>query len=66
MQSNTYMLAYLDFWVAVGFVLALFSFAFCFVYGLAQWNRGYGDKDGDYRAEIDWEREEIDLIERLP
>lgn len=31
-----------------------------------RWNKGYEEKDGDYKAEIQWEREEIELIERLP
>ncbi|HVN95655.1 MAG TPA: hypothetical protein VMT62_04435 [Syntrophorhabdaceae bacterium] len=66
MQSNSTMVAYLDFWVAAGLLLALLSFLWCAVYGLIFWNRGYGEKDGDYKAEIEWEHEEIELIERLP
>jgi len=31
-----------------------------------KWNKGFEEKHGDYKAEIQWEREEIELIERLP
>ncbi len=60
------MLEYVDFWVGAAFLLAILSFFWCVLYALIRWNRGYGEKDGDYRAEIEWEREEIELIERLP
>ncbi len=66
MRSNSTMVAYLDFWVALGLLLNFLAFLWCFVYGIAGWNKGYGEKEGDYREEIEWEREEIDLIERLP
>jgi hypothetical protein len=42
------------------------AFLFCLLYGAMKWNKGYQEKDGDYREEIRWEREEIELIERLP
>jgi hypothetical protein len=60
------MLWYLDFWVVAALLLAIFSFLFCVVYSAVRWNKGFEEKDGDYRAEIEWEREEIELIERLP
>lgn len=60
------MLWYLDGWVAAGLLLTLFSFLFCLLYGTVKWNKGFEEKHGDYRAEIQWEREEIELIERLP
>jgi hypothetical protein len=60
------MLRYLDCWVAAGFLLVLISFFFCLLYAVLRWNKGYEEKDGDYKAEIQWEREEIELIERLP
>ncbi len=60
------MLRYLDCWVVVGFLLVLISFFFCLLYAVIRWNKGYEEKDGDYKAEIQWEREEIELIERLP
>ena len=60
------MLCYFDFWIAAGLVLVLLSFLFCVVYSAIKWNKGFEEKDGDYRAEIQWEREEIELIERLP
>jgi hypothetical protein len=60
------MLRYLDCWVAAGLLLVLISFFFCLLYAVMRWNKGYEEKDGDYKAEIQWEREEIELIERLP
>jgi len=60
------MLRYLDCWVVVGFLLVLISFFYCLLYAVMRWNKGYEEKDGDYKAEIQWEREEIELIERLP
>jgi hypothetical protein len=65
-QSNSTMLKYLDFWVATGLLAALFSFFFCILYSVMRWNKGFEEKHGDYKAEIQWEREEIELIERLP
>jgi hypothetical protein len=60
------MLWYLDLWIVAGLLLALLSFLFCLLYGVMRWNKGFEEKRGDYRAEIQWEREEIELIERLP
>ena len=65
-QSNSTMLKYFDFWVACGLFAALLSFFFCIFYAVMRWNKGFEEKHGDYRAEIQWEREEIELIERLP
>ncbi|HME43416.1 MAG TPA: hypothetical protein VKF36_10055 [Syntrophorhabdales bacterium] len=56
----------LDVWVIAGFLLTLISFLFCLVYGVMKWKKGFEEKHGDYKAEIQWEREEIELIERLP
>jgi hypothetical protein len=60
------MLKYVDFWVAAGLLAALLSFFFCILYAVMRWNKGFEEKQGDYKAEIQWEREEIELIERLP
>jgi hypothetical protein len=60
------MFQYLDCWVATGLVLAFISFFFCLLYAVMKWNKGFEEKRGDYKAEIQWEREEIELIERLP
>ena len=65
-QSNSMMLKYFDFWVACGLLAALLSFFFCILYAVLRWNKGFEEKHGDYKAEIQWEREEIELIERLP
>ena len=66
MQSISTMFQYLDGWVVAGLLLALLSFLFCLLYTVMKWNKGFEEKHGDYKAEIQWEREEIELIERLP
>ena len=66
MQSISTMFQNLDVWVIAGFLLTLISFLFCLVYGVMKWKKGIEEKHGDYKAEIQWEREEIELIERLP
>ena len=60
------MLGFSDPWVLGGFVTTILAAVFCVIYGIAAWNRGGVEKDGDYREEIQWEREEIELIEKLP
>ena len=60
------MLGFSDFWVFTGYLLTFFSALFCLVYGIILWHRGTDEKDGDYREEIKWEKEEIELIEKLP
>ena len=60
------MLGFSDPWVFAGFVFTILSAVFCVIYGIVNWNRGSIEKDGDYREEIQWEREEIELIEKLP
>ncbi len=60
------MLGFADIWVFLGYVLTLASLLFCLIYGIVFRHSGVEEKDGDYRAEIRWEREEIDLIEKLP
>ena len=66
MQSISMMFQYVDGWVAAGLLLALLSFLLCLLYAVMRWNKGLEEKHGDYKAEIQWEREEIELIERLP
>jgi hypothetical protein len=65
-QSISEMFYYFDGWVIAGFLLATCSFLFCILYAVVKWNKGFEEKHGDYREEIQWEREEIELIERLP
>lgn len=60
------MLGLSDIWVFTGLVLTLLSSALCVFYGIINWNRGAIEKEGDYRQEIQWERDEIELIEKLP
>ena len=55
-----------DVGVFLGYLFTALAFLLCLVYGLIKWRKGYGEKEGDYREEIKWEREEIELIERLP
>lgn len=60
------MLGFSDSWVFAGFALTILATLFCVAYGARSWNRGGIEKEGDYREEIQWEREEIELIEKLP
>jgi len=46
--------------------MTLGAFFFCIIYGILNWHKGIEEKDGDYREEIRWEKEEIELIEKLP
>lgn len=59
-------LGFSDPWVFAGFGITILSAVFCVIYGILNWNRGSIEKEGDYREEIQWEREEIELIEKLP
>lgn len=60
------MLGFPDIWIFLGYILTPLSALFCIIYGLANWKKGLEEKEGDYREEIRWEREEIELIEKLP
>ncbi|MCX5806651.1 MAG: hypothetical protein NT010_11400 [Proteobacteria bacterium] len=60
------MLGFPDFWIFAGYLLTILAAIFCIVYGIINWHRGVEEKDGDYREEIRWEKEEIELIEKLP
>jgi hypothetical protein len=60
------MLGFTDIWIALGYGLTLCSVLFCFAYGIVCRHKGAEEKEGDYREEIRWEREEIELIEKLP
>ncbi len=60
------MLGFSDPWVFAGFGLTVLSALFCVPYGIRNWNKGGTEKEGDYREEIQWEREEIGFIEKLP
>ncbi len=60
------MLGFADIWTALGYVLTVCSVLFCLAYGVVCRHKGSEEKDGDYREEIRWEREEIELIEKLP
>jgi hypothetical protein len=60
------MLGFNDFWVFLGYMLTIIFTLFCLVYGFINWRKGVTEKDGDYREEIRWEKEEIELIEKLP
>ena len=60
------MTEFADAGVVLAYLMTLLSFLFCLVYGLLNWRKGLEEKDGDYREEIRWEKEEIELIERLP
>ncbi|OPY80103.1 MAG: hypothetical protein A4E65_01630 [Syntrophorhabdus sp. PtaU1.Bin153] len=60
------MLGFDDFWVLASYVLTICCTVFCLIYGFVNWHKGITEKDGDYREEIRWEKEEIELIEKLP
>ncbi|MGD9577651.1 MAG: symporter small accessory protein [Syntrophorhabdus sp.] len=60
------MLGFNDFWVFLGYMLTIVFTLYCLVYGFINWRKGVTEKDGDYREEIRWEKEEIELIEKLP
>jgi hypothetical protein len=60
------MLGISDPWVFLGYGLTIVSCLFCVIYGIFNWHKGLEEKDGDYREELRWEREEIELIEKLP
>lgn len=63
---STGMLGFSDFWVFLGYMLTICSSLLCLIYGIMNWRKGVNEKDGDYREEIRWEKEEIELIEKLP
>lgn len=60
------MLGLSDTWIVLSYIATFSAFIFCLIYGLFNWRKGIEDKDGDYREEIQWEKEEIELIEKLP
>ena len=60
------MLGIVDLGILLGYLFTALAFLLCLFYGIIKWRKGYDEKDGDYREEIKWEREEIELIERLP
>ena len=60
------MLGFHDFWILAGYALTVLSAIFCIVYGIINRHKGMEEKDGDYREELRWEKEEIELIEKLP
>lgn len=60
------MLGFNDAWVFLGYMLSILCALSCLIYGVINWRRGATEKDGDYREEIRWEKEEIELIEKLP
>jgi len=60
------MFGFSDIWISLGYLLAILSFVFCLLYGIVNWHKGLKEKEGDYKEEIKWEKEEIELIEKLP
>ena len=60
------MLGIPDIWIVLSYVATVSALVFCIIYGLFNWRKGFEEKDGDYREEIQWEKEEIELIEKLP
>ncbi len=59
------MLGFADNLTAWGYILSILSAILCVIYGLINWNKGK-DSGEDYRRTVEWEREEIDMKEKLP
>jgi len=60
------MFGFSDIWIVLSYLATFSALIFCLVYAIINWRKGIEEKDGDYREEIQWEKEEIELIEKLP
>ena len=59
------MLGFADSLTAWGYILSILAAVLCVIYGLINWNKGT-EIEEDYRRTVEWEREEIEVEERLP
>jgi len=59
------MLGFADSLTACGYILSILAAVLCVIYGLINWNKGT-EIEEDYRRTVEWEREEIEVEERLP
>ncbi len=59
------MLGFADSLTAWGYILSILAAILCIIYGLINWNKGT-EIEEDYRRIVEWEREEIEVEERLP
>ena len=59
------MLGFADSLTAWGYILSFLATILCIVYGLVNWNKGT-ESEEDYRRSVEWEREEIEVEEKLP
>jgi hypothetical protein len=59
------MLGFADNFTAWGYILSILAAILCVIYGLITWNKGT-EIEEDYRRIVEWEREEIEVEERLP
>jgi hypothetical protein len=59
------MLGFADSFTAWGYILSILATILCIIYGLFNWNKGT-ESEEDYRHAVEWEREEIEVEERLP
>ncbi len=59
------MLGFADGLTAWGYILSILAAILCVVYGIVNWNKGT-ETEEDYRRIVEWEREEIEVEERLP
>jgi hypothetical protein len=59
------MLGFADSLTAWGYILSFLATILCIVYGLVNWNKG-AESEEDYRRSVEWEREEIEVEDRLP
>jgi len=59
------MLGFADSLTAWGYILSILAAVLCVIYGLINWNKGT-EIEENYRRTVEWEREEIEVEERLP
>ncbi len=59
------MFGFADNLTAWGYILSILATILCIIYGLVNWNKGT-EIEEDYRRIVEWEREEIEVEERLP
>ena len=59
------MLGFADSSTAWGYILSILAAILCVIYGLINWNKGT-ETEEDYRRTVEWEREEIEVEEKLP
>ncbi len=54
-----------DFWVSLVFVLIILSTLLCIVYGVIYWNKDGEPTEEEIKEEIEWEKEEKEIEDKL-